>query len=58
LKILRERGLVDSERTGATVEYRLADERLIKALDLLRAIMRDQWAHRAKMIVSAEESRA
>jgi DNA-binding transcriptional ArsR family regulator len=58
LKILRDRGLVHSERSGITVEYRLADERLIEALDLLRAIMRDQWAHRADMIVSAEEGKA
>ena len=56
LKILRERGLVLAERTGTTVEYRLADVRLIEALDLLRAIMRDQWAHRAEILVSAEES--
>jgi DNA-binding transcriptional ArsR family regulator len=55
LKILRERGLVQSERSGTTVEYSLTDMRLIEALDLLRAIMRDQWAHRAEIIGSTEE---
>jgi ArsR family transcriptional regulator len=50
LKILRERGLVTSERDGTTVEYRLADMRLVEALDLLRAIMRDQWIHRAEIV--------
>jgi ArsR family transcriptional regulator len=56
LKILRERGLVRAERDGTTVEYSLADVRLIEALDLLRAIMRDQWAHRAEILVAAEET--
>jgi ArsR family transcriptional regulator len=50
LKTLRERGLVFSTREGTTVEYRLADMRLIQALDLLRAIMRDQWSRRAEII--------
>ena len=58
LKILRERGLVQAERNGTTVEYRLADKRLIEALDLLRAIMRDQWAHRAEILITEEESQA
>lgn len=50
LKVLRERGLVEFTREGANIEYSLADRRLIDALDLLRAIMRDQWAQRASMI--------
>lgn len=50
LKVLRERGLVESTRDGVNVEYALSDLRLIEALDLLRAIMRDQWAQRASMI--------
>jgi ArsR family transcriptional regulator len=53
LKILRERGLVDATRAGNVVEYRLADKRLIQALDLLRAIMRDQWSRRAEIIEAA-----
>ena len=39
LKVLRERGMVTTSRIGATVEYRLSDERLILALDLLRAVL-------------------
>lgn len=53
LKLLREKGLVLPERTGHTVEYRLSDARLIEALDLLRAIMRDQWARRAELVDAA-----
>ena len=39
LKVLRERGMVITNRIGATVEYSIADERLIQALDLLRAVL-------------------
>ena len=53
LKILRERGLVDSTRSGVTVEYSLTDYRLIDALDMLRAVMRDQWMRRANILDAA-----
>jgi ArsR family transcriptional regulator len=39
LKVLRERGMVTTNRIGATVEYSVADGRLIQALDLLRAVL-------------------
>ena len=47
LKVLRERGLVNAVRKGSSVTYHLGDKRLIQALDLLRAVMRDRMAHRA-----------
>ena len=50
LKLLRERGMVQAIRTGASVEYSLADQRLIEALDLLRAVLRDHLSHRAQLI--------
>jgi ArsR family transcriptional regulator len=50
LKILRERGLVDANRQGASVVYRLADTRLIEALDMLRDVLRDRLAYRASLI--------
>jgi ArsR family transcriptional regulator len=55
LKILRDRGLVDAERQGTTVTYHLADERLIRALDLLRTVMRDRLAYRAGLMDEARE---
>ena len=42
LKILRDRGIVRSERDGQTINYRLADPRIIEALDILRSILADQ----------------
>ncbi len=50
LKVLRERGLVQAERRGVSVEYRLCDTRLIDALDLLRSVLRDELAHRASLM--------
>jgi len=50
LKVLRERGLVHTVRTGTTVTYHLSDQRLIQALDLLRSVMRDRLTKRASLI--------
>lgn len=50
LKILRERGMVNAARQGANVEYSLGDQRLIEALDLLRAVLRDRIAYRASLM--------
>jgi ArsR family transcriptional regulator len=55
LKILRDRGMVIATRMGATIEYRLVDQRLVQALDLLRAAMRDHMAKRAVLIGAVEE---
>ena len=49
LKVLRERGMVTTSRIGATVEYRLADERLIEALDLLRAVLASKLKSQAAL---------
>ena len=37
-------------RKGTIIEYLLADERLIQALDLLRSVMRDGLAKRAELV--------
>ena len=50
LKVLRERGMVTSQRNGTIVVYTLGDKRLVQALDLLRAAMRDMMAKRAELI--------
>jgi ArsR family transcriptional regulator len=49
LKVLRDRGLVISEREGNAIRYALRDNRVIKALDLLRAMMADTLAEQAKL---------
>jgi DNA-binding transcriptional ArsR family regulator len=50
LKNLRDRGLVTANRQGMTVQYSLADRRIIDALDILRSIMRDGVQKRASFI--------
>ena len=50
LKVLRDRGMVLTERRGTIVVYSLGDKRLIEALDLLRAAMRDMLARRAELV--------
>ncbi len=52
LKVLRDRGLVRPERQGASVEYHLTDTRLIEALDILRAVLRDRIHHRARLMTA------
>lgn len=55
LKVLRERGMVTAHRMGSNVEYHLADRRLIQALDLLRAVLRDHISSQAQLIGVLEE---
>lgn len=50
LKVLRERGLVYTERQGTVITYRLADQRVIQAMDLLRSAMRDRLTQRANLV--------
>ena len=50
LKILRERGMVTTERQGTTVQYELGDKRLVEALDLLRSVLRDTLEKRSELI--------
>jgi ArsR family transcriptional regulator len=50
LKVLRERGLVATERQGTVITYRLTDQRIIQAMDLLRSAMRDRLTQRANLM--------
>jgi DNA-binding transcriptional ArsR family regulator len=50
LKVLRERGMVTAERQGTVIQYSLADRRLVEALDLLRAALRDILARRSQLV--------
>ena len=50
LKILRERGLVVAEREGTAAYYSLADERVLQALDLLRAVLADLLGQQAELV--------
>ena len=56
LRVLRERSLVSTERRGTAVLYSLLDERIIKVLDLMRAILNDQILAEAAITKSIPES--
>jgi DNA-binding transcriptional ArsR family regulator len=50
LAVLRERGLISGEREGTAVYYSLVDERIIDALDLMRAVLATQLTARADLV--------
>ncbi len=50
LKVLRETGLVVAERTMQRIQYRLKDERVIEALNLLRAVLATNMQERAQLL--------
>ena len=49
LNILRERGMVSAKREGQAMVYMLADQRIIQALDLLRAVLADNLKSRGAL---------
>jgi DNA-binding transcriptional ArsR family regulator len=56
LKVLRDRRMVVSQREGQSVFYSLADERIIQALDLLRAVLSSSLENQAALVRQASES--
>jgi ArsR family transcriptional regulator len=52
LRVLRERDLVHAERQGTAVCYSLSDERIIRALDLMREIVASRLAADADLAQS------
>jgi DNA-binding transcriptional ArsR family regulator len=56
LKVLKDRGMVESERDGQVVIYSLTDRRIIKALDLLRAMLADSLETQVALARTANET--
>jgi ArsR family transcriptional regulator len=56
LKVLRERGMVNAQREGKSVFYSLSDERIIQALNLLRAVLANSLENQVAIVRSAIES--
>jgi ArsR family transcriptional regulator len=56
LGVLRQRSMVSTERRGTAVLYSLLDERIIKVLDLMRDILKDQIQAEAVITKSIPES--
>jgi DNA-binding transcriptional ArsR family regulator len=49
LKMLREQRLVTNERDGVSIRYSLADDRVIDALDTMRAVLIGGLAQQAEL---------
>lgn len=50
LAILKQRGLVECERDGTAMIYRIADDRLIDVLDTMRLMLRDVLTKQASAL--------
>ena len=50
LKVLRERGMVTARREAQSVFYSVADERIMQALDLMRAVLADLLQDQANLV--------
>ena len=50
LAVLRQRALVISERDGMSVNYSLADPRIIDVLDTMRLVLRDALERQAQAL--------
>lgn len=57
LAVLRQRGLVRTERVGSTVFYSLADARILEACHLTRALLLDQLRQHAALAESVLQDR-
>ena len=56
LAILRQRSLVYSRREGVHVFYRIANEKVTRAFDLLREVMSEQMAKEQKLHEAYKEA--
>lgn len=56
LNMLRERGIVTSQREGQSVVNMLADKRIIEALDLMRAVLTSKIKNQAALVNSDSSS--
>lgn len=49
LRVLHQSGLVKKQRDGSAVYYSLADNRVIKALDIIRSVMVDALTQQSEL---------
>lgn len=58
LRVLRERGLVQTERRGPSIYYSLSDSRIIDAIDLMRGILSSQLQISAGLVQTFQRPEA
>ena len=52
LRILRERGLVKTEREGTCIYYSLGDPRILEAMNIMRSFVADLLAEESQVLNS------
>ena len=53
LAILRQRGVVLTRREGATIHYRIANPKILRAFDIMREVLFEQIAQSRRLVQSA-----
>jgi ArsR family transcriptional regulator len=56
LAVLRERGIVATERQGTSIFYSLTDVRIVGAINLLRQVLRNQLDEQVNLIQVISDS--
>ena len=57
LALMRQRNMVTERRAGNMVFYKISDERINKACDIMREVMLDQMSEDSKLVQLATASR-
>ena len=52
LAVLRERSLVDTRRDGTTIYYRLGNEKIVEACDMVRGVLQSRLARNQALVSS------
>ena len=50
LAILRTAGILRTQREGVTIYYRIANQKVIKAYDLMREVLIERYSQKAKIL--------
>lgn len=50
LSVMRQRGIVKNRKEGLTVYYRIANEKIVKACDLMREVLFEQAEERKETL--------
>src|SRR3989304_1034401 len=53
LAILRQRGVVLTRREGATIHYRIANPKILRAFDIMREVLFEQIAQSRRLVQAA-----
>ncbi len=49
LTVMRHRGIVTSQKEGATVYYRLTNPKVLKAFDIIREVLKEHLAEASRL---------